>query len=187
MHRTNNQEILRAKRRAQDDVPGESDLMEKILKKTLANGVFDAVKPVHSKVMKAVKGKGNKTTEVHFRLALVRAKISGWKMHAKLTGKPDILFPNEKIAIFLDGCFWHGCPDCGHIPKTNTLYWLTKIARNKERDKINNELLKNNGYAILRFWEHELVHDMDQCIAHLMKILRLVKNNNDPVPLLQTR
>jgi DNA mismatch endonuclease (patch repair protein) len=70
--------------------------------------------------------------------------------------KIDIAFPKLKIAIFVDGCFWHSCPIHSHLPKSNEGYWHPKLQRNKERDKITNERLREAGWTILRFWEHEL-------------------------------
>jgi DNA mismatch endonuclease, patch repair protein len=71
--------------------------------------------------------------------------------------KIDIAFPSRKLAIFVDGCFWHGCPEHSHIPKSNQLYWLPKLQRNMERDKVTTEHLKINGWQVLRFWEHEVI------------------------------
>ena len=62
----------------------------------------------------------------------------------------------EKIAVFVDGCFWHGCPVHSHIPKSNIGYWAPKLKKNKERDKEKNERLLEQGWRVLRFWEHEL-------------------------------
>src|SRR6185312_8131441 len=102
--------------------------MERLLREKLKGGKFENVSPMRSKAMKAVKWRGNKTTEVKFRLALVRAKLKGWHLHKKgVIGNPDVHFSANKLSIFLDGCFWHGCPRCGHIPKTNNGYWATKI------------------------------------------------------------
>jgi len=147
--------------------------MEKLLKHTLVHQAFVDVKPAHTKMMRAIKCTGNKTTELNFCLALIEAKISGWQLHAKLKGKPDILFPEYKIVIFLDGCFWHGCPECGHIPKTNSLYWQTKLNRNIERDKANTESLIKDGYSVIRFWEHEILNDVNGCIAYVNDVIEL--------------
>ena len=109
--------------------------MEKVLKETLEGGKFGNVSPVHSKRMRAVRSRGNKTTEVSLRLGLARAGIKGWKIHAAgLIGSPDFYFPKRKLAIFVDGCFWHGCPKCGHVPTMNNQYWSKKIMRNRKRD-----------------------------------------------------
>ena len=91
------------------------------------------------------------------KMALVRNKISGWKMnYNNLKGKPDFYFKESNLAVFVDGCFWHGCPKCGHIPKTRSEFWEAKINRNKERDLNNESILKSDGVKVLRFWEHEL-------------------------------
>ena len=112
--------------------------------------------------MSSIKGQNNKSTELKVRMALIRTKVKGWQLNKKdLPGKPDVYFENEKIAIFIDGCFWHGCPKCGHVPKTRSEFWEAKINRNKERDKEKNKELKKIGIKIIRFWEHQL-SDMDK-------------------------
>ena len=91
------------------------------------------------------------------RMLLVRAGISGWHVQPKgIVGNPDFIFPDARIAIFVDGCFWHGCPKCGHIPKSNKKYWQAKILRNMERDKRLRSELQQEGWTVLRVWEHEL-------------------------------
>ena len=132
-------------------------LMEKRLKKYLKNGKFEDVSTVTSKTMAAIKSKNNRSTELKLRMVLIRRGISGFRLHAKdLPGNPDFVFIKEKIAIFVDGCYWHGCPRCGHIPKTRSAFWSAKIKRNKERDKQKNRELKDIGVKALRIWEHEL-------------------------------
>src|SRR6185369_6146091 len=116
--------------------------MERLLSATLPGGRFQNVSEGRSRAMAAVKGKNNRTTEIQFRMALVRGGITGWVTHASLPGKPDIYFPKAKVAIFLDGCFWHGCERCGHVPKTNHRFWATKIRRNQERDRKNSRLAR---------------------------------------------
>lgn len=131
--------------------------MERYLKDKLKGCSFSEVSEKTRKVMSAVKGKNNRSTEERLAMLLARNKISGWtRNYLLITGKPDFYFKNEKIAIYVDGCFWHGCPKCGHIPKTRTEYWKAKIEKNKERDlkvTLENE---QNGVLVLRFWEHEL-------------------------------
>lgn len=96
------------------------------------------------------------------RMLLVRAGISGWCVQPKgIVGNPDFIFPDAHIAVFVDGCFWHGCPKCGHIPKSNRKYWQTKILRNMERDKRLRSELQQEGWAVLRVWEHELKNPKD--------------------------
>jgi len=107
-------------------------------------------------------------------MALVGSKLKGWKLNYKdLPGKPDFYFTNHKLAIFVDGCFWHGCPQCGHIPKTRTSFWNAKISRNIERDKLINENYKNLKIKIIRIWEHEIKNkiDLQKIIAYISKLL----------------
>jgi len=130
--------------------------MERLLKQTLPGGMFSNVDVKRSRTMSAIKGKNNSSTERLLRMALVRAGIRGWVTHVNLPGKPDIYFPKKRIAVFLDGCFWHGCQRCGHIPKTNSLFWSTKIKRNRQRDQRNARLLRGQGIRVVRAWEHAL-------------------------------
>lgn len=131
--------------------------MERRLKEKLPGGVFSNVSPVRSRTMAAIKAKHAKTTERALRMALVRAGITGWQLHANhLPGKPDFFFPRHQLAIFVDGCFWHGCSKCGHVPKTNSAFWTAKIKRNIERDRSNTRVLRKLGIATLRIWEHSL-------------------------------
>jgi DNA mismatch endonuclease (patch repair protein) len=83
-------------------------------------------------------------------------KITGWRRKSKLMGKPDFIFPREKIAIFVDGCFWHGHHSLCRLPKTNRAYWSAKIARNKKRDLEVSRSLKKMGWTVIRIWENEL-------------------------------
>jgi DNA mismatch endonuclease (patch repair protein) len=131
--------------------------MEKQLKKHLRNGRFCNVTKKRSSTMAAIRSKNNKTTELPLKMALVRSGITGW--HANITsikGKPDIYFIRQQLAVFVDGCFWHGCTKCGHIPKTRKSFWAAKIARNIERDRSINNFLEEGGVKVLRFWEHEV-------------------------------
>lgn len=142
--------------------------MERLLKEKLEGGKFSDVPPKHSKRMSAIKGKGNKTTEVKLRFALVQAGIRGWKMHPRgMVGNPDFFFPESKLAVFVDGCFWHGCAKCGHIPKKNNPYWAAKILRNQERDVQKTLLLNEAGIKVMRFWEHEIQTDVKVCARQI--------------------
>lgn len=146
--------------------------MEKALREHLPNGQFPDVSPKRSRAMSSVRSTGNRTTEVCLRLALVRQEIRGWTMHPKaIQGKPDFFFPQQRLAIFVDGCFWHGCPNCGHIPKTNSSFWQAKIRRNQERDANTSLSLETQGIQVLRFWEHELSTDLAACTQRLLDAL----------------
>jgi DNA mismatch endonuclease, patch repair protein len=131
--------------------------MERHLKSMLEDGTFSGVSPVRSNIMAAVKGKSNLSTEVVLRLALVRAGMSGWRLHARdIVGKPDFYFDEARVAVFVDGCFWHGCVRCGHVPKTRSKFWRAKFDRNKARDIRTNRTLRADGIHVIRLWEHAL-------------------------------
>lgn len=74
---------------------------------------------------------------------------------AQLNRRADLVFSGPKVAVFIDGCYWHGCPIHGHTPATNTDYWAPKIRRNQERDLETNALLAEAGWTVVRIWEHE--------------------------------
>lgn len=142
--------------------------MEKSLRARLPEGGFADVSPVRSRQMSAVRGRGNRTTEARLRFALVRAGLSGWVVQPRgLPGNPDFLFVTRKIAVFVDGCFWHGCPACGHTPKTNRPFWSAKIRKNRARDALNTQALVHIGYRVIRFWEHDLKRELPLCVAAL--------------------
>jgi DNA mismatch endonuclease, patch repair protein len=132
--------------------------MERALRDLLDDGTFGAVPAPHSGRMKAIREKGNKSTEKRLRALLVRAGLRGWVMHPKgLAGKPDFLFRDANLIVFVDGCYWHGCPRCSHAPGVNKKYWSAKIEGNRRRDARNTRALKAAGYRVLRVWEHELL------------------------------
>lgn len=123
--------------------------------------------------MGAVKGTGNRTTEMRLRYALVRSGISGWVLHTRdIEGRPDFYFPAAGLAVFVDGCFWHGCPRCGHVPKKNSAFWRMKIARNRARDKRTSSRLRRHGIRVLRIWEHRLNRDVYACLATIQRQLQ---------------
>lgn len=145
--------------------------MERILRSTLKKGRFTDVDAVRSRIMSSIRSKSNRSTELALRLALVRAEISGWKLHQPLPGRPDFFFPRRQLALFVDGCFWHGCRNCGHIPKTRSKFWSTKINRNKQRDRTATAALRSAGISVIRIWEHELKQP-DSAAKVLNKIIR---------------
>jgi DNA mismatch endonuclease (patch repair protein) len=70
-------------------------------------------------------------------------------------GRPDLVFPTEKVAVFVDGCFWHSCPEHATIPTENRDWWITKLQANVDRDRRHDEELIGSGWLVLRFWEHD--------------------------------
>lgn len=143
--------------------------MERRLRAHLPHGKFRNVSAVDSARMKAVRGKRNRSTELRFRAALTRHAVRGWRLRPSgVTGNPDFMFEREGIAVFLDGCFWHGCADCGHYPKANAGFWRAKIERNRERDAATSARLREQGLTVLRFWEHELANDLRACTRRVV-------------------
>ena len=109
-----------------------------------------------SQIMSAIRGRGNHSTEWKVRAVLIRCGIRGWTLHDKeLPGRPDFAFPREKLAVFVDGCFWHACPRCGRTPKSNREFWRAKILGNALRDRRNRARLRRLGWRVLRLWEHD--------------------------------
>lgn len=124
-----------------------------------------------SRNMAAIRSKGNKTTEAELASLLRKNKIAGWRRHTKrIFGLPDFLFPKARLAVFADGCFWHGCRKHCIMPKTSKTYWDKKIARNKERDRAVNAELKAKGWKVLRIWEHDLKKNPKKTAEKIRKL-----------------
>jgi len=128
---------------------------------------FDA--RTRSRVMASVKGSRNRSTEARFRAELVRQGIRGWRLNdASVIGKPDVSFPDRRVVVFLDGCFWHGCMVCGGLrPVANAAFWARKIAANKKRDSEVSRALRADGWLVIRFWGHQIKSDLLACIDRL--------------------
>ena len=132
--------------------------MEKVLRRLLPDGKFPSLNEAQRRRMKAVQSK-NTSVERRARMALVRHKIRGWILHPEnLPARPDFYFPKIKLALFIDGCFWHGCRRCGHIPKVNRDFWCEKIRRNRARHSRDRRRLNAAGIVMIRVWEHEADH-----------------------------
>ena len=151
-------------------------------------------KAKRSDVMSRIRSRGNRATE----LALVRVfraeGITGWRRHHSLvlkvqsskfkvqssaarreprpTGRvrPDFVFPQLRLAVFVDGCFWHGCPKHETKPKSNAAFWRKKFARNIARDRLVTRTLRREGWRVLRIWEHELARKNE------VRLLRRIRN-----------
>lgn len=106
--------------------------------------------------MRAVKSKGNMSTELRLIDILRAAGLTGWRRHVDLAGKPDFAWLNLRVAVFVDGCFWHGCPRCGRRPARNAQYWQEKIDGNIRRDRRVARQLRARGWSVIRIWEHSL-------------------------------
>jgi len=134
-------------------------------------GVSEAVR----KSMKSNRGK-NTELEVRFRKALRANGLVGYRVNVrKLPGTPDVAWVGKKVAVFLHGCFWHGCPNCSEKknlkPSTRAEYWSAKIAANRERDERNRLLLESNGWTVLVFWEHDFKEDPESLVDKTKAVL----------------
>jgi DNA mismatch endonuclease (patch repair protein) len=109
-----------------------------------------------SQVMAAIRSKGNKDTELKLASIFRAQGIKGWRRHGPLPGKPDFIFPKQRLAVFVDGCFWHGCRWHCRMPQDNGQYWQAKISRNAARDRATTRLLRQTGWRVIRFWQHSL-------------------------------
>src|ERR1700722_5078463 len=109
-----------------------------------------------SEIMSRVRDRNNQATELSLIALFRQHRITGWRRRGRVFGKPDFLFPNNRLAVFVDGCFWHGCPRHASQPATNRSFWCAKLARNKARDRLVTRTLKLNGWRVLRIWQHDL-------------------------------
>jgi DNA mismatch endonuclease, patch repair protein len=121
--------------------------------------------------MSRIRGK-NTGPEIKLRKMLWSQGIRGYRIHHNLPGKPDIVFTKKKIAIFIDGCFWHQCSVCFQEPETRKEFWMKKIGSNVERDKRVNEQLKNEGWTVIRVWEHEIRKTPDRVVEKIFQNLQ---------------
>lgn len=149
--------------------------------------VFDLAK--RSEVMSRIRGKGNKTTELALIAAFRQAGITGWRRHVHcrvkdrrarfstvadkspvLVIRPDFVFRTQRIAIFVDGCFWHQCPLHSKVPESNRAFWKQKLQRNVERDAESNKALKAEAWTVVRIWEHDLLDP--KCLSRAVARVR---------------
>lgn len=116
-------------------------------------------KAKRSAVMARIRGSGNKDTELRM-IALFRANgITGWRRRVTLFGKPDFVFRQQRLAVFVDGCFWHRHPQCkfSYTPKSRLNFWIPKFERNVRRDRFVTRTLKKAGWKVIRIWECDLL------------------------------
>jgi DNA mismatch endonuclease (patch repair protein) len=135
----------------------------------LGQDVDKISKEKRSKIMASIHSKDTKP-EIILREAL-SAKGLKYETHYG-PERIDVAFPSERIAVFVDGCFWHGCPIHSHKVGTNEAYWQPKLERNKERDRLKNEKLESQHWTVLRFWEHELP-EIDSVIDRINETIDL--------------
>lgn len=113
-------------------------------------------KSKRSKMMAAVRAHGNMATELKLVAIFRMHGITGWRRRQKILGNPDFVFRRKRLAVFVDGCFWHGCRYHFRMPESNQKYWSQKIARNVARDSVITRALKKLGWRVVRIWERSL-------------------------------
>jgi DNA mismatch endonuclease (patch repair protein) len=123
--------------------------------------------------MSRIRGAGNKETELRMVRLLRANRITGWRRGWPLYGRPDFVFPAARLAVFVDGCFWHGCPKHYTQPANNRVFWQRKLEANRARDRQVNRELKRLGWRVLRIWEHDLRQPNRRCMARLRRRIRL--------------
>lgn len=132
-----------------------------------------------SEVMSRIRSRGNKDTELALIAVFRRERITGWRRHIQIRNaecgmrnrtspqpspqrgegvrvRPDFVFPQLKVAVFVDGCFWHGCPQHATRPRNNAAFWRKKLAANRARDRLVTRTLRRAGWRVIRIWEHAL-------------------------------
>lgn len=140
-------------------------------------------KSKRSEVMARIRSRGNKATELAFAKLLRAQRITGWRRHLAIKlpsaggpeGKsrqvrPDFVFKDRRVAVFIDGCFWHGCPLHCTSPSANREFWVKKLKDNRTRDRFVNRLLRRQRWTVLRLWEHQLAQ-RDWVIAKILDYL----------------
>ena len=129
-------------------------------------------KAQRSYCMSQIRSKGTKP-EILLRKALWR-KGFRYRLKSKLPGKPDFVFPSRKLVVFVDGCFWHRCPNHYQPPKQNASFWEEKIAGNVARDAAVNAKLATAGYSVVRIWDHELRGNIDDVAERVVERLQKI-------------
>jgi DNA mismatch endonuclease, patch repair protein len=111
-----------------------------------------------SAVMSRIRARGNRDTELRLIALFRQRRITGWRRNARVFGKPDFVFPRDKLAVFVDGCFWHRHQGCkfAYTPKSRLEFWRRKFDNNVARDKVVTDTLRQHGWKIMRIWECQL-------------------------------
>ena len=127
---------------------------------------------VTSKIMSKIRGKHTQP-ELALRRSLRELGLVGYRLHwNKAPGRPDIAYPQRKVAIFVNGCFWHQCPYCRPpMPKSHVSFWKKKFQRNRERDVAKVRALKANGWKVLTCWECQIKKDSRSCVRKVKSLL----------------
>lgn len=133
-------------------------------------------KETRSRVMSRIRSRDTKP-ELALRRALWDSGVRGWRCHPRgVPGKPDVAFTRWRVAVFVDGCFWHGHPE-HFTPGKSGAYWDAKIARTQERDRLASEELAENGWTVIRIWDFEVENDLAACVERVVVALAEAHSN----------
>ena len=130
-----------------------------------------------SRIMSRIRSKHNKTTEMPLASAMRSLGVSGWRRHVRIRTpsghvSPDFVFPRQRLAVMVHGCFWHSCPLHGTLPKTNVGFWSAKLESNRRRDRKRSRELKMMGWDVLVIWEHQVRKNSLRCAESVLFRLR---------------
>lgn len=146
------------------------------MQQPVRHDVFTEAK--RSLVMSQIRGRGNKETELALARILRRHGITGWRRHQAIIGRPDFAFPKIRLAVFVDGCFWHLCPKHANMPVGNRIFWAEKLSRNQARDRAVSRRLRASGWFVLRIWEHELrPENLQRLVARIERAISAASRN----------
>ena len=129
-------------------------------------------KEQRSFTMSRIRSHGNASTERAFIEVMRAHSVTGWRRRVDVCGRPDFVFPKQRVAVFIDGCFWHGCPKCGLKSKSNASYWSAKIAGNSSRDAAVTKELRAEGWHVLRIWEHTVKKHPKYALQRVTRALK---------------
>jgi len=130
-------------------------------------------KAKRSQVMATIRGRGNRSTEAAMVGLLREHGVSGWRRNQAVFGRPDFVFRRQKVAVFVDGCFWHGCPQHSTMPVQNRPFWRAKLERNMARDRQVTRRLRRDGWSVIRIWEHDLLKRGTVCVRRIRRALKV--------------
>jgi DNA mismatch endonuclease (patch repair protein) len=129
-------------------------------------------KQKRSLIMSAIRSQGNKATELVVVSLLRRNGIHGWRRHLPLPGRPDFTFARQRVVVFVDGCFWHGCPIHFKMPKSNCTFWSQRIQTNMRRDRRVGRHLRALGWSVVKVWQHDLRGSSPTFLSRLRRALQ---------------
>ena len=137
-------------------------------------------KTKRSEIMSRIRSRGNRDTELAMVKVFKRHGLTGWRRNQPVFGKPDFVFPRLRLAVFVDGCFWHRCPRHATQPKNNRAFWRRKFERNQARDRLVSRTLRRAGWRVLRIWEHELAAKNERRLLRRLQWAMTGSDNKKP-------